>query len=245
VSTTRARSGPRTLLAIAAALGLMVALALPALAARTVTQIPGNDNKTCGELGDYEFEFKIDETPSGFYDQDDPAVKVTPDVDTGFEVTITPGAGNSFSFTANLAVEAVFVKGGNDGGNLYEYDPAVLSDSGLQTPTGQQVSHVSFCWTTAPGETPTPTPTPSPTPEEETPTPTPSPTGEEPEEETPTPSPTQREGELPGNPTPTPGGGTIPDTAMGGMDQVPATVLSLIMLTALAGTAYARLARQR
>jgi hypothetical protein len=64
------------------------------------------------------------------------------------------------------------------------------------------------------------------------------------EEETPTPSPTEREGELGGNPTPTPGG-SLPDTSVGGMDQVPATVLSLIMLAALAGTAYARLARQR
>lgn len=241
MSGTRARSGTRTLLAIAAALGLLAALAMPALGARTLTHVEGNDNKTCGELGDYEFEFKINENPSGTYDQDDPAVSVTPDVDTDFEVTITPTAGNTFSFSANLAVEAVFVKGGNEGGNLYEYDPAVFSDTGLQTPSAQEISHISLCWTTAPGETPTPTPSPT---EEETASPTPTPTeSQEGEEETPTPTP--RDDTQGGNPTPTPGGGTVPDTAMGGLTQTPAMVLSLVMLAALAGIAYARLARQR
>jgi hypothetical protein len=52
----------------------------------------------------------------------------------------------------------------------------------------------------------------------------------------------EREGELGGNPTPAP---VVPDTAMGDFGQLPATVLSLVLIAALAGMVYVRLARQR
>ena len=60
-----------------------------------------------------------------------------------------------------------------------------------------------------------------------------------------TPAPTPNEGELGGTPTPAPQGGSVPDTAMGQVDQVPATVLSLVLIGALAAMVYVRLARQR
>lgn len=47
---------------------------------------------------------------------------------------------------------------------------------------------------------------------------------------------------LGGNPTP---GGTVPDTAVGEISQIPATLLSLLFLAALGGMVYVRLARER
>ena len=92
---------------------------------------------------------------------------------------------------------------------------------------------------------PTSTPTPSPTP---TPTPTPTPSESvaiETATPTPTPSASERGGVEGGNPTPAPSSGELPDTAMGAFGQVPATVLSLVLLGALASMVYVRLARQR
>jgi len=247
VSTTRARSGPRTLLAIAAALGLLAALTLPALADHipadgpavvpTTEEFPGGD-ATCESGVAYRF--------------NNPAAEDDVDLDLGGGVTATVtiiASGDSLTFEVTDGLAAVVkVKGGVSSPgtpdvNIYDYSGlaggGIAHDDGLTTPSGQGISHVDFCIVAEEEEeetaSPTPTPTPTPTPDE----------SQEEEEETPTPSPTEREGELGGNPTPTPAGGTVPDTAMGGMDQVPATVLSLIMLAALAGTAYARLARQR
>jgi hypothetical protein len=47
---------------------------------------------------------------------------------------------------------------------------------------------------------------------------------------------------LGGNPTP---GGTVPDTAVGSISQIPATLLSLLFLGALGGMVYLRLAKER
>jgi hypothetical protein len=61
----------------------------------------------------------------------------------------------------------------------------------------------------------------------------------------PTPSPTPRESELGGNPTPAPGG-EVPDTATTGLgDQVPALVLSLVLVGSLATLFYVRIAGHR
>jgi hypothetical protein len=54
-----------------------------------------------------------------------------------------------------------------------------------------------------------------------------------------------REGELGGTPTPAPSAGELPDTAFGDFGTTPATVLSLVLIAALAGMVYVRLARQR
>jgi hypothetical protein len=109
----------------------------------------------------------------------------------------------------------------------------IAHDDGLVTPTSQGISHIDFCLTAAPAETPTPSPTPSPTPRESElgGTPTPSPT------------PTPRESELGGNPTPTP---ELPDTATTGLEvQVPSLILALILVASLAALMYARLATDR
>lgn len=230
MSATRARSGPRTLLAIAAALGLVAALALPALASHEDDLELVEPSAQSEECAGFDFGFKldnIDQLQAGVYTASDENHTVFIEIElfeSGNEVT---------SYTildADPEIDDVFVKQPIEGGGI---------------------SHLTFCYnedeeTPTPSPTPTPTPTPSPTEETASPTPSPTPTeGAGEGEETPTPTPTTRDDVAGGNPTPTPGGGTVPDTAMGGMTQVPATVLSLIMLAALAATAYARLARQR
>ena len=45
-----------------------------------------------------------------------------------------PPAGQTFDWTSNIGVDAVFVKGGPVGGNLYVYDPEATADTGLHAP---------------------------------------------------------------------------------------------------------------
>ena len=73
---------------------------------------------------------------------------------------------------------------------------------------------------------------------------TPTPTPREGEEEG-TPTPTPRGGAQGGNPTPEPRGGNLPNTAISETSQVPATVLSLILLTALTALVSFRRAARR
>jgi LPXTG-motif cell wall-anchored protein len=141
-----------------AAGSLMCVMGLPGGAAATEAplQTPSStvvpDNPTCGELGDFEHEFKVENPTTGTYT----------DEDTGLVVTITVAQGNpdTVSFAANIAVSAVFVKAG-DGGILYTFEPPSMVGTGLASPK-DSISHISFCWngdqtttTTKPGETTT------------------------------------------------------------------------------------------
>jgi uncharacterized cupin superfamily protein len=113
----------------------------------TVTPTVKSGNPTCKTLlGDAAaFEVKIDPPKSGTYGP----------------ITVTfHDNGTQVDFTSTVAVDAVFVKGGNQGGNLYDYRPGTSSgDNNLTTPTGpngqpQGISHVSFCWNEEPPPTP-------------------------------------------------------------------------------------------
>jgi hypothetical protein len=103
-------------------------------------------------------------------------------------------------------------------------------------PSGEPNSDPSDCILLTPITTPTPTPVATPV---ETPVETPVATPVA------TPVVTPAEGELGGTPTPAPQGGSVPNTAMGQFSQLPATVLSLVLIGALAAMVYVRLARQR
>ena len=150
-------------------------------------------------------------------------------------MTITNGSDDdkSFDWSSNIGIDAVYVKAGSGGSNLYRYDPPAEStgDTGLVSPGdgGNGISHISFCYDlndAPPSEAP-----PSEVAESEVPA------------SQAAPSESEREGELGGTPTPAP---EVPDTAMGdGFGQTPATVLSLVLIAALAGMVYVRLARQR
>ena len=159
-------------------------------------------------------------------------------------VTIDLSAdGTTVDFTTDgsVLVAHVFVKGGTDGQNHYDYSGfaggGVAHDDGLTTPTGQQISHIDVCVVEAEEETPTPTPVDEPTPtptEEPTPTPTEEPTPTPVEEPTPTPveepTPTPTE-----EPSPTP---TLPDTATSIGGEGGPSNLTLVLLAGLAAAAW-------
>jgi hypothetical protein len=238
------------LVAAVAALGLSLTLLIrPAMATHVQPTLVG-DNLTCAQLGDYDHEFKVEPVTAGTHN----------DPNSEFSVTLTLNStanGQTFDFVANLAVDAVFVKGG-PGGNLYVYSPAATSDTGLHAPGNDQgtavasapwsgLSHLSFCFNDVPGATPTPTPTPAETPAEtpvETPAETPA--------ETPegsvaggTSSPTPEGSVAGGTGTPAP---SQPDTAMGlagGPSPIPTVAFGLILLAALGALAWANVKSAR
>jgi hypothetical protein len=148
-------------------------------------------NPSCSQLVPGTTELRVDPPGSGTFN------------DGTLTVTIDNYTGTSFDFSANLGVDAVFVKAGS-GGNLYLYHPEVTSDTGLQSPINPQndqpfeISHILFCYDVDPTETPTNTPTDTPT-QTPTDTPTNTPTN------TPTDTPTNTPTETPTNtPTDTP-----------------------------------------
>jgi len=199
---TRKRFGMRTTVSV---LGAMLSIALlngAVFADHGSTNNLERDDSECQAAG-YDFGYKLDgvdgmdASDSGTYTSEDHVFSVDLTFhEEGGEIT-------SFDFdNADPAVSGVLVVGGPPGPNrvnVYDYDPAVESDEGLERTGGGGISHITFCFLIEPTptpveETPTPTPveeTPTPTPVEETPTPTPV-------EETPTPTPVEE------TPTPTP-----------------------------------------
>lgn len=124
-----------------------IILAIPLLLvspvkAASVEPIYKEGNPTCGVLG-YGIEFKIGNNPvSGTYDVENFQGK-----------TVTIVIENDYlTWSSNLGMDAVFVKGGNNG-NLYVYDPPTESfgGSGLHAPINPSgkpagISHISFCY---------------------------------------------------------------------------------------------------
>ena len=239
MSELRARKGPRTILGLVAALGLIAALAMPVIGASVTPEFKDqSSNLECdafeGEGQTWET-LKVDPNPQG----EGPFVFT----EGALTVTITNGTEDdkSFDWSSNIGVDAVYVKAGSGGSNLYRYDPPAEStgDTGLVSPGdgGNGISHISFCYDVN-------DPPPSEAPPSEAPPSEPVEESEAPASEAP-PSESAREGELGGTPTPAPSQGDLPDTAIGDFGQTPATVLSLVLIAALAGMVYVRLARQR
>jgi hypothetical protein len=223
VSTLRARKGPRTILGLLAAFGLVAALTVPAVA--------GEETDWATVTG---YEAGTAENNHAEAWGEDCEDVSTPEGGWG-ETYVLPELGEG------LVYSLVIVKAGSDqsteeGANTLFANPSagqtVWADSVADGEFGEgdkNISHIIVC-TEEEDE------------EEEEPTPTPT-IREEEEGGTPTASPTIREDEQGGNPTPT--APVVPDTALGQFDQVPATVLSLVLLGALAAMIYVRLARQR
>jgi hypothetical protein len=159
----------------ALAVGLAMS-ALPAVATH-VQPVLKTGNPTCSQLVDGGVtEFKIDPVTGGTH------------TDGTLSVTITlhdTAAGQTFDWTSNIGVDAVFAKGGPQG-NLYVYSPEATSDTGLHAPanasgTWAGLSHISFCYdkdetTTPPTKPPTTPPTTPPTESPTTPPTTETPT---------------------------------------------------------------------
>jgi hypothetical protein len=99
----------------------------------TPTQVPGNATCPAGTT-----ELKVEPVESGTF------------TDGTLTVTLVV-TGDTFSFTSNIGVDVVIVKGGPNS-NVYDYRPGESTgDTGLHAPanaSGQHagLSHVSFCY---------------------------------------------------------------------------------------------------
>jgi hypothetical protein len=215
-----------------------------------VAEVTDEGNPSCAYLG-LSDELKID------------VGDITPGTTETFSnehgsISITASADlKTFSFAdAEPPVDAVVIKAGN-GANVYFYVPAEDADDGLVTPENNgdnqaTLSHISVCFGEMAAESEAPASEPAESqPVESQPAESQPAESEEPEEselpseESEQPAQSIREDTQGGNPTATPTGGSLPNTAMGDFSQVPATVLSLVLLGALAAMVYVRLARQR
>ena len=102
----------------------------------------GSTNYTCSELaaqyapGSEWFEVKLDQKPSGSHQVNDAMLTAN----------ITNGNAVAFDWSSNIKVDAVFVKSGSQGHNLYLYAGESTGAASLTTPTGQDISHISFCY---------------------------------------------------------------------------------------------------
>lgn len=105
--------------------------------ARSVAVVSGNIK--CKDLNPNYQEFKIDPPRSGTYS--------LPGNNTVTAKFYGGGAGLKFvDFQSTASFGTVIVKGGNQGSNVYSYNPAQATDANLTTPTEQDISHVSFCY---------------------------------------------------------------------------------------------------
>lgn len=98
-------------------------------------------NPTCQDLG-YGYEYKIDGGPyNGTFSSSDGYLTVT----------VTSADGVYASWTSNVGVDAVLMKGGNNA-NHYAYAPESTGDNNLSSPinpnngTPYAISHISFCY---------------------------------------------------------------------------------------------------
>src|SRR5215211_2510847 len=133
----------RSIIAAAIILSLMGLFFVSNLAeAAHVTPVFVEGNATCAQLAPGTTELKVEPVADGTYT--DGTLSVTIDVrDTA--------AGQVIDFTANMGIDAVFVKGGS-GGNLYVFHPEVTADTDLHAPVNPAnntyfgISHISFCY---------------------------------------------------------------------------------------------------
>lgn len=133
---TRRRARVVLVLVTVALIAVMVGLLAPGAVAGHVAPSERSGNPSCREFGDWE-ELRVQPVTSGTYS------------DGTLTVTVTV-SGDSFSWSANIGLDSVFVKGGPKG-NLYSYSPEATSDSGLTAPMNDNgrpygLSHISFCY---------------------------------------------------------------------------------------------------
>ncbi|NPV07337.1 MAG: hypothetical protein HPY83_05150 [Anaerolineae bacterium] len=129
-------------------------LAIPVFGASvTPIHIEDTGNFTCQQLADQYspgsiwFELKFDPNPISV----DPTIPDTLSTPLG-SVTVLNGTELGFDWSSTFGIDAVFVKNGRDGHNLYIYDSAgdpnteSFGDSGLMPPGNNAISHISFCY---------------------------------------------------------------------------------------------------
>jgi hypothetical protein len=250
VTILRDRKGPRTFLGLLAAVGLVGALAMPVLAGADVdwaTLTGYAEGSAANNNADAWGDDCTKINPGG-------DTYVLPDLAAGkmYTVVIVKAGsdvstdGHANSLFANPAAGQTVWADANGSGTFNEGDKII--------------SHLIYCVgdeqveeSEAPASEPAESEPAESQPAEESEEPAESQPAEEseepaesqPAEESEEPEESIREGELGGTPTPAPSAGELPDTAFGDFGSTPATVLSLVLIAALAGMVYVRLARQR
>jgi hypothetical protein len=225
VSGLTARKGPRMVLGLLAALGLVAALAMPALAGEDWATVTGYAEGTAENNNPDTWGDNCEDAGVNGVD-----TWVLPDLPDGqvYDLVVVKTASEQ---SAPGHVNTLF-DNPSEGQTVW----ADSDGSGDFSDDDKGISHIIVC--TADEEVP----------ESEAP-PSEAPPSEVAESELPAesevPAQSEREDTLGGTPTPAPAGGSVPDTAMGDFGQLPATVLSLVLIGALAGMVYVRLARQR
>jgi len=151
----RSASGRRWLGGLAVILALAVVGGVATAASVEPVEMEGfragNSVDECAQAGDYQFACKIDGDywedykGNGTYD-----CPLDPQDVGENKITISNSDGTYFDWSAENAIGAVIVKGGN-GAHLYSYDPQALSDTELFSPFNPsgnpaEVSHATFCW---------------------------------------------------------------------------------------------------
>ncbi len=97
----------------------------------------GNAIFECNSI-DFPYGTKLDGNPnSGTYQLDGGAGSVT--------ITWTDANKSILNWSATIGIDAVILKAGN-GANIYTYDPEEKNDTGLATPNGKNISHLTFCY---------------------------------------------------------------------------------------------------
>ena len=134
----------------AAALLWMAAAQRAAGASVTPILVEGAGNQTCQQLADQYapgstwIELKADPNPIG--------AGPFEYTDGTLTVYITDASEAGFDWTSNIGVDAVFVKSGSSGHNLYRYDTfgppntESLGDTDLIPPGQNDISHIAFCY---------------------------------------------------------------------------------------------------
>ena len=106
-------------------------------------------NPNCSAMG-YSFGFKLDGAPTGtfqFTDVDGVSELTGGALEDLTNSVMVSSDGLYLTWESTLGIDAVFVKGGPIGGNLYNYDPEDTADSGLSTPAAANgISHIEFCY---------------------------------------------------------------------------------------------------
>ena len=109
--------------------------------APTFISFASYNNPTCSDLMPGSIELKINSPQAGS------TVSAN-----GVTVWVTRRDDDDLDWHADAPIDGVLIKAGAEGHNFYNYiqtngPGAQMADDGLATPSGQEISHVSFCYT--------------------------------------------------------------------------------------------------
>ena len=134
-------------LALVVAMGALLIAPLASASHISPELVTETRNLTCDDLASM-FSGIVGDVDWTELKQDPPGNGV--ESDGTLTVTISNFDGKSFDWSSNIGVDAVFVKAGNAGSHFYIYQPPAesIGDTGISSPgeTGNEISHITFCY---------------------------------------------------------------------------------------------------